>query len=101
MAFLRFLGKYSYGLYVLHFALQPTFKHYFGVTVLVNNVFHHYWPARVTYMLLSIGASIAAAWVTWHLYEKHFLKLKRFFEVAPTPAPLKLPTTATEVAKAA
>ena len=31
-------------------------------------------------MILGFGFSLIAAWLSWHLYEKHFLKLKRFFE---------------------
>jgi peptidoglycan/LPS O-acetylase OafA/YrhL len=81
--FLRFFGKYSYGLYVFHCALEPTFRHFFSVNILIDRVFHHYWPARIAYMSVSIGLSIAAAMLSWHLYEKQFLKLKRHFEVAP------------------
>ena len=81
--FLRFFGKYSYGLYVFHCALEPTFRHFFSVNILSDRVFHHYWPARIAYMSLSIGLSITAAMLSWHLYEKQFLKLKRHFEVAP------------------
>ena len=80
---LTFFGKYSYGLYVLHCALEPTFRHYFSVQLLIDRVFHHYWPARFAHMTLAMGISIAAAWASWHLYEKQFLKLKRYFESKP------------------
>jgi peptidoglycan/LPS O-acetylase OafA/YrhL len=80
---LGFFGKYSYGLYVFHLALKPLFWRYFSVNILVDHVFHSYWPARFAFMSLSIGCSIAAAMLSWHLYEKQFLKLKRYFEVAP------------------
>ncbi|MDB5322675.1 MAG: acyltransferase 3 [Phycisphaerales bacterium] len=80
---LGFFGKYSYGLYVFHCALEPTFRHFFSVYLLIDRVFHHYWPPRFAYMTISMGISIAAAWASWHLYEKQFLKLKRFFESRP------------------
>jgi peptidoglycan/LPS O-acetylase OafA/YrhL len=95
---LTFLGKYSYGLYVFHFALEPTFRHYLSINLLTDRVFHHYWPARLTYMLLATGISIAAAWLSWHLYEKQFLKLKRYFETRPArraePVTMPLPEQA-------
>ena len=92
---LRFLGKYSYGLYVFHFALMPTFARRFGVDVLTR-IFHHYWPARLAYIGISTFASIVVAVLSWHLFEKQFLKLKRFFEyraidpAATPPLPLEL-----------
>ena len=76
---LGFLGKYSYGLYVWHFALMPVFSRWFGVEILAR-IFHHYWPGRLAYIGLATTASIAVAILSWHLFETHFLKLKRFFE---------------------
>jgi len=81
-AFVQFLGKYSYGLYVLHLALEPIFTRLFGPSKLTT-LFHHYWPARLTFIFLSISTSILLAYLSWHLYEKQFLKLKRFFDYNP------------------
>jgi peptidoglycan/LPS O-acetylase OafA/YrhL len=97
---LTFFGKYSYGLYVLHFVLKPIFQHYFSVSLLTDRVFHHYWPARFAFMALSIAASLAVAWLSWHLYEKQFLKLKRFFQPAAV-APVRLSAPQTPLAQAA
>jgi peptidoglycan/LPS O-acetylase OafA/YrhL len=80
---LTFLGKYSYGLYIFHSALEPTFRRYLSINMLIERVFHHYWPARLAYMTMAMGISILVAWASWHLYEKQFLKLKRFFESRP------------------
>jgi peptidoglycan/LPS O-acetylase OafA/YrhL len=35
---------------------------------------------------VSIAATFVAAWASYHLYEKHFLKMKRFFRTRPVPA---------------
>jgi peptidoglycan/LPS O-acetylase OafA/YrhL len=86
---LRFFGKYSYGLYVVHPTLMEHLVQYIPVPMLVN-----WWgsPALgvLTYMIASLCLSVAVAWLIWHLYEKQFLKLKRYFEsTGPYLAPDK------------
>jgi peptidoglycan/LPS O-acetylase OafA/YrhL len=76
---LRFYGKYSYGLYILH----PTLMEYVWRVYPAEEIAA--WPGGWTasallYMLLSLAVSTAAAWLIWHVYEKHFLKLKSFFK---------------------
>jgi peptidoglycan/LPS O-acetylase OafA/YrhL len=74
---LRFFGRYSYGLYVLHFIAL-------GVLLKVFKA----WIATVTPNkgvgvlgagLMAFGLSVAAAYASYHLYERRFLRLKRFF----------------------
>ena len=73
------LGKYSYALYVFHVPLirvagklhlVPTSE--MGDAKALLTLF-----AFPTAMIL---VSVAIAFASWHLYEKHFLNLKRFFE---------------------
>jgi peptidoglycan/LPS O-acetylase OafA/YrhL len=79
-ATLAAFGRYSYALYLVH--------------ILVRNVFHgqlaqvegklptllgSQLPAQVGVLLAGIGISYALAFTSWHLFEKHFLALKRFF----------------------
>jgi peptidoglycan/LPS O-acetylase OafA/YrhL len=76
---LRFFGKYSYGLYVVHPTLMEHLVQLLPVPVLAER-----WgsPAlgALTFMIASLGLSVVLAWLIWHLYEKHFLRLKGFFE---------------------
>ena len=69
---LRVLGKYSYGLYVLH---QPIMT--------VARVGLHMPDASVgagrSFTLIMLPIVFAAAWLSYHLYEKQFLKLKDRF----------------------
>jgi hypothetical protein len=37
-------------------------------------------PPLVAYYLITIGISFLLAYLSFHLYEKHWLSLKRFFE---------------------
>jgi peptidoglycan/LPS O-acetylase OafA/YrhL len=75
---LRFFGKYSYGLYILHFvALGFLIKTFRGWIALVT-------PNKLTGVvgagLLSLLVALAAAYASYNLYEKQFLRLKRYFD---------------------
>jgi peptidoglycan/LPS O-acetylase OafA/YrhL len=73
--FLRFFGKYSYGLYVFHYPLLPVFKHLFPVAGLAE-VLGSAILGRLLFILLATGSSLTVAMLSWHCYEKHFVKLK-------------------------
>ncbi len=77
---LRFLGRYSYALYLFHLQVA---------LLMVNRMGKAGWqlplvagsaiPSRLAFAAVGIGISLALAYASWHLYEQHFLKLKRFF----------------------
>jgi peptidoglycan/LPS O-acetylase OafA/YrhL len=77
---LRMFGRYSYALYIFHFAvfslvltLLPhghSSSLRFGLTCL---------PLLTLCTLLSLGL----AWLSWNLWEKHFLRLKRYVPYQP------------------
>lgn len=70
LAPLRSLGKYSYAIYVLHVLSIPLVKAMLPASRI-----------GLAGQVLAEGlCSFAMAWLSWHLFEKHFLKLKRFFE---------------------
>lgn len=73
--FLRFFGKYSYGLYVFHYPLIPLFKTWFSPETLA---FRTGSPVlgRLVFMILASTLTVAAALVSWNLFEKHLVKLK-------------------------
>jgi peptidoglycan/LPS O-acetylase OafA/YrhL len=78
-------GKYSYAAYVLHPFMHPVFARWLPVEAFVR-VLHVEVLAIVVQISLGVAASMAAAFLSWHAYEKHFLKLKRYFEYeAPAP----------------
>jgi peptidoglycan/LPS O-acetylase OafA/YrhL len=75
---LRFFGKYSYGLYVLHFvALGFLLRIFRGWIRLIT-------PNKgigvVGAGLLAFLVAVAAAYVSFNFYEKPFLRLKRHFK---------------------
>ena len=80
---MREFGKYSYGIYVFHVLLLPSFERVFS-TKKLQQYLPSYALSGVLHLLLAVGASLAVAFISWHVYEKHFLKLKRFFEYERT-----------------
>jgi peptidoglycan/LPS O-acetylase OafA/YrhL len=80
-----FLGTYSYGLYVYH--------HFISYYLTVNRTeleLMHWLGSHSLAIALqaTLGAtiSLALAYVSYELFEKRFLRLKRYFEPAETPA---------------
>ena len=72
---LRFFGKYSYGLCVFHYLLFPIFDQYLPAAELGSRL-GSVLLGRAAFIALATGASLFLAFLSWHLYEKHFLKLK-------------------------
>ena len=95
---LLFFGRYSYSLYVFHLAVDE---------VLQRTVFRGLGPVRagpvlvpaqLLFLLAGVSITIALSVASWHLYEKHFLRLKdRFVPGRPRErgaAPARLPAGA-------
>lgn len=74
-----FFGKLSYGLYVYHGLLRPVFEQWFDRRNLIDLAGSPLLGIML-YFLLSIGTSILISWLSWHLIESQFLKLKKYFE---------------------
>jgi peptidoglycan/LPS O-acetylase OafA/YrhL len=75
---LRFLGKYSYGIYVLHEVLRPVFDWLFPLSS-VQLWMHGHGLGDIVHFAMVSTISIAAAVMSYHLFEVHFLSLKRLF----------------------
>ena len=78
MPFLRWMGRYSYGIYALH-------------PLVLYAVFAVAWHSRLRtgaarsfgiaslLLLAALATTLVLAFASYHLYEKHFLKLKKYF----------------------
>lgn len=75
---LRSLGRYSYGIYVYNsiviliaegLSLHARLVGWSGSVVL----------GRVLFVAIVVAFTLATAWISWHGFEKHFLKWKRCF----------------------
>src|SRR5215211_848080 len=75
--FLIKMGRYSYGMYVLHATvIQLVFIYSLKVIAREN-----LWYYEFVYPVIAIILVIIAAGLSYELFEKRFLKLKRFFTV--------------------
>jgi peptidoglycan/LPS O-acetylase OafA/YrhL len=91
--FLRFYGRYSYALYVIHVPAMSVLGHVgvypdrlsFGGSDLVG---------ELLYIAIVTPVITLLAWLSWHLFEKHFLKLKRHFVYDRVTGNAKAPLSA-------
>lgn len=68
----KFLGKISYGIYMYHWiVLLIAFK----LLPLSDN-----WYSTVILYLFVLGGAILVAWLSFILYERFFLNIKKRFE---------------------
>ena len=91
-ATLRTIGKYSYGLYVFHWPLGRLWVDQLGKWLERphGSPLGQATVFQGVYFVLAAASSFLMAWLSWHLYEKHFLRLKRYF-VPRWKAPFPLP----------
>jgi peptidoglycan/LPS O-acetylase OafA/YrhL len=86
------LGKYSYALYLFHLPIRAAIRDYvFGPhlgdktrplmkfpTIAGSEI-----PGQLVFYFIATAAALALALLSWHLFEKHFLRLKTHFEHRP------------------
>ncbi len=82
---LRWFGKYSYAMYVFQPLLIPLLAGWWSVESLSAQLGSPL-AAQLAYLVLMFAATTAAAVLSWHLYEKHFLRWKRYFVAVPARA---------------
>lgn len=78
---LRFLGKYSYGIYVYHQII------FILVVWLCKGFLEHHIHSKSLYhialMICVLLVTIPLAMMSYHFYEQPFLRLKRYFNYPP------------------
>ncbi len=86
---LRFLGKYSYGLYIFHYPLIPLLQHVYSIEAVAATT-GSLFVARLGFVALECGGSVILTVLSWNLLEKHCLRLKDVLTRRPgehMPAP--------------
>ena len=72
-------GLYSYAIYLLHLPVIVRLQWVFARAGLDKGLAGSALAAQLLFSLLAVGTSLLVALGSWHAYEKHWLKLKRFF----------------------
>ena len=89
---LRFFGKYSYGLYVYHGILS---QHMLRLNTedRLGALLGSHSRGIAAQAVLGVGISLLVAVLSYELFEKRFLSLKRLFEAqkSASPAPSSEP----------
>jgi peptidoglycan/LPS O-acetylase OafA/YrhL len=77
---LRSWGKYSYGLYLIHFPLIGVLD--VKLAPHLSRLVWHGSQLLVVLVFCAVGIplSYGVAWLSYHVYEKRFLALKRYFD---------------------
>jgi peptidoglycan/LPS O-acetylase OafA/YrhL len=81
---LRFFGKYSYGLYVIHGAIAPALVIAFPINAFIS-MFGSVTFASLFCLLAKVAISLFLAMLSWHLFETHFIRLKQHFKNGAVP----------------
>ena len=91
---LQSFGRYSYAMYVLHIAVRNLLCRPFLFKVLVPLVILYPSLQRMgplfissLFLIINLGASYIVGLTSWHLLEKHFLRMKSRLREAPIQQP--------------
>ncbi len=88
---LRAFGRYSYAIYLFHLPVRGIIRDFVYGPQDFHLLLGSPLPGQMVFYLLTTAATFGAAFVSWHLFEVHFLKLKRF-AVPPPPSDPKGPS---------
>lgn len=76
---MRFFGRYSYGMYVLHIPLISIGVTLTGLTPRRLRFFGSELTGALSFIAFFLGVVTITAWISYNVYEKRFLRLKRRF----------------------
>lgn len=78
---LRTLGTYSYGIYILQLPVHLFVSRVLLADVVAFRSDERYLVVQSAYTVGMLGVLLSLAWLSYHLFEKRFLALKRYFQV--------------------
>lgn len=90
MRFLTTLGVLSYSLYLLHLPLRAVLRDTIMRPAQFPDWFGGTLAAQLVFYIAGFAVAIAFAWLSYHLFEKHFLRLKDVFAPRDPPQPVAI-----------
>lgn len=100
-ASMRTLGRYSYGMYVIHIPiivlLSWTITQTHGDLPAIGGLA---LPGTIAFSLAGGAATFALAWLSWHVWEQRWLRLKTRFRSAPSSPAAQAPPAAAQAVQA-
>ena len=82
---MRMFGRYSYAIYMIHVPLHALAEQHGLAGEFLPRVAGWQVPRAIVMYLVLLGTSTALAVLSWHAFEKHFLKIKDRFAYRPQP----------------
>lgn len=79
-SFLVACGQYSYAMYLFHLPLRAVVRDVILKPAQFQGLFGSVLAGQFVFHILATAMTLGAAWLSWHLLEKHCLNLKRFFK---------------------
>ena len=76
---LRTLGRYSYALYLFHVPVRRFIRDEYFPVASFPTVLGSPLPGQLLFYVAATAPALALAWVSWHLYERQWLALTRYF----------------------
>ncbi len=76
---LKFLGRYSYGIYIIHGTACTQLGFWTMQHGYARPIGDSYFVTHLMFSIVVGALCIAGAWLSWHIWEQPFLRLKRYF----------------------
>jgi peptidoglycan/LPS O-acetylase OafA/YrhL len=75
---LMFFGRYAYGLYIVHLLVLFELALRFHRADWLRTAAGSQIPMNLIFSATCTAVAVGIAWASWHVYEKQFLKLKKY-----------------------
>ncbi|MCC6724504.1 MAG: acyltransferase [Saprospiraceae bacterium] len=76
---LMLFGKHAYAIYLINLPVRAVIRDVLYKPGSFLQIGQTQLPGQIIFYIISIPTILFCSWVIWHTFEKHFLKLKKYF----------------------